>query len=129
MVLILPIFVELKTMKVQGINTILQKLLLIVLFAAALNLSCHVAMPQQFVESDQSGSIIDEQSYQLLPFGEKEANQTSHTVVSVQTLPFSFNSQWSPLQIQKATLELFSYRNTQVFKEYPFVVLVRNLRI
>lgn len=129
MVLILLIFALLKTISVQRISTILQKLVLLVLFAAALNLSCHVAMPQQFQGTDHSGSILDEQSIQLLPFGEKEANQTSHTVVSVQTLPFSFVSQWSPLHLQKITLELFNRRGIQVFKEYPFIVLVKNLRI
>lgn len=116
-------------MRVQGINKILQKITLIVLFAAALNLSFHVAMPQNFEEIHESDSFLNAQIFQFLPFGEKETNQTSQNVISVQSLPFSFSNQWSPLQLQKYTIELFNRKGVQVFKEYPFIVLMKNLRI
>lgn len=106
------------------------KSLLTVLFAAALNLSFHINMPEPFIGAHKSRTEIQEQSFSLIPFREKETSQPSQPVCKVQTLPFSsITSQWTPLQKSRVTLELFYRHGMNIFKEYPFIVLVQTLRI
>jgi len=109
---------------------LIHKSLLAILFAAALNLSFHVSLPEPYIGTLRSGTEIQEQSYFFIPFGEKEASQPTQPICKVQTLSFtSFTTQWTPLQKSRVTLELFYRLGLNVFKEYPFIVLVRTLRI
>lgn len=111
------------------LKRMIQKLMLMALFAAALNLSLQVTFPDQDSDYISSGSYIDEKAMIVLPFGEREVNQTAQILISLQSLPFSFITKWAPLKLNKITLELFYRSGNPSFKEYPFNVLVRNLRI
>lgn len=104
--------------------------LLSILFAAALNLSFHVSMPDQYIAFMSTGTEIQEQSYSFVPFGERESSSPIQPVCKLPTFTHStYTEQWTPLQPGKITLELFYRQNFTVFKEYPFVVQVRKLRI
>jgi len=127
--MIYVIFVLPKIIMVQGIKKILQKITLVVLFAAALNLSFHVSMPEDYEHSYDTGSVLSEQVFLIIPFSEKENNQALQQVFSLSSPLFSFNSQWTSLQKTKLTLELLFRQGRQLYREYPFVVSVRNLRI
>lgn len=111
------------------LKKILQKVLLTVLFTSALNLSLQLVTPVRYDYITQSGSTLNEQTFLLVPFREKETTQNLEVLTSLQSLPFTFISQWSPLYKNKITLELFYKAGFCHFKEYPFIVLVRNLRI
>ena len=112
------------------LNKIIQRIILLTLFAAALNLSFHANVPTKIQEILSSHAYIDEQEFIFIPFGEKETTNTSQPVSLIQTLSFpSFNNHLNLLQKSKFTMELFYRLNLNAFKEYPFIVFVRKLRI
>ncbi|MGE5382349.1 MAG: hypothetical protein ACM3PX_02845 [Omnitrophica WOR_2 bacterium] len=116
----------------QKLFKILQSAILTVLLVAALNLSFNSVMPDIKAKySVTKGSFLDERNFYLLPFGEKEVTSPyQQPVFNIQTLTCgTYCSIWLPLLKNKVSTELFSFNGLKVFKEHPFFVLVRKLRI
>lgn len=108
----------------------LKSVLLLILFGASLNLSVHAAMP------DLDKGILDKQTslseldFFLLPFREGESNQTLQpTIIDKSPLSYSIFTVNKLYNLSKTETELQFRLNSVIFREYPFIVVVRNLRI
>jgi len=109
---------------------ILQKLSLILLFAATLNLSLQVSLPTHAYTHMSTESSFDQQEICLLPFREKESAPTTQSLCNLQTIVFTaLLNPWLPLTKPLIRQELFFKQNIHSFKEFPFIVLVHKLRI
>lgn len=114
------------------IKEIANKALLVILLVSAFNLSFHVSEPKLLEKYCSSTSFIDEQEFTLLPFKQQETTASSLQVVSTGFLylpEWQVIDKWVPLVKTVARHELFYKLNLNGFKEYPFIVLVRKLRI
>lgn len=109
---------------------IIQKITLILLFSAALNLSLQASLPQSSQELiTQTGSYLNEQTVFLLPFREKELNNASQLVYSHQALSITLNTQWTPLTKNQIIFDMIFRSGKQVHKEFPILQFIKNLRI
>lgn len=108
----------------------MKSLILLVLFTASLNLSVQAAMPdikQGVLESQSSLSELD---FFLLPFGERESSHSIQPSVNIQTFQFSSALNTIALLNQCQTeIELFYRQNSTTYRDHPFILVVRKLRI
>lgn len=108
----------------------LQKSLLILLFAATLNLSLQINLPDHAYTQSSTESVFDQQEIFFLPFREKESAPTAQPICNLQTIVFTaLINPWLPLTKPLIRQELFFKQNIHSFKEFPFIVLVHKLRI
>jgi hypothetical protein len=110
------------------IKELANKIILVIVFAAALNLSFHASLPDKQEENFTSEYAFNEHSFVFLPFRQSEFSQTVQGSFTVQTLPYiAFNDSWKSLSHERVLPDFSPYR--QGYKEHPFIIVVRNLRI
>ncbi len=98
------------------------------LFAAALNLSFHASLPDKLEEITISDYSFNEHTFVFLPFRQNDASQIVQGSFTAQTLPYiNLNESWESLTAVRSLPEFSPYR--QGFKEHPFIIVFRNLRI
>lgn len=114
------------------IREVLNKVVFCILLTAAFNLSFHVTEHKPLDKLGNSSAYIDEQEFTFLPFRQQEATAPSMQIVTTGfiSLPeWQVVDHWAPVIKSFERLELFYRQNVHCFKEYPFIVLVRKLRI
>ncbi len=111
-------------------STFLKRIILLIIIASSLNLSVQATRPDIKQESKHSQSSFSEPDFFLLPFGERESNHNIQPPVSGAALQFSsvLNSVALLNQCQTG-MELYHRQYSKTFRDYPFIVIVRKLRI
>lgn len=105
-------------------------LLLMLLLAAALNLSWHAMVPVLPTQQILSNTIISEQSVDFVPFNARENTIPSQFTYCLPVFSLASNlSNWMPLNSQKQSLKLLDRHTLSYPHEYPFIILIRKLRI
>lgn len=114
------------------IREVLNKVVFCFLLTAAFNLSFHVSENKPLDKLGNSSAYIDEQEFTFLPFRQQEATAPNIQIVTTGfiSLPeWQVVDHWISVDKPFERLELFYRQNANSFKEYPFIVLVRKLRI
>ncbi len=107
-----------------------KRIVLLILLASSLNLSVQATMPDINQESQYIQSSFSEPDFFLLPFGERESGHTFQSLINIPTLQFtSVSNGTSLLNPCKTEMELYHRQYSQTHKDYPFIVIVRKLRI
>ncbi len=112
------------------LKELLFKATVIALLAAALNLAFQSGTPTKEDYNLDSSSYLTEQNIVFFPFNEKTTSSVSWKVCALQLFSFpEFKKQSSTLTGNTLVIELFQRQGFHFFKEYPFIVFVRKLRI
>ncbi|HLN53273.1 MAG TPA: hypothetical protein VK212_06150 [Lentimicrobium sp.] len=108
----------------------LKSAILLILFTASLNLSVQAAMPDIKTGIADNQSTLNELDFFLLPFKENESSQSFQPSVNLQVIQFSSAPNSIVLMNHyKIEMELFYRQFSSIFKEHPFIIIVRKLRI
>jgi hypothetical protein len=112
------------------LKELLFKATIIALLAAALNLTFHTAAPELTNDIIDSSSYLTEQNVVFFPFTEKSTSSVAFKTLSFQVFSFTvFRKQSLSVPGSKMATELLQHHGFHFFKEYPFIVFVRKLRI
>lgn len=114
----------------RHLQELLFKATVIALLAAALNLTFHSGSSTTENYILDSSSYLTEQNIVFFPFNEKTTSSVSWKVCAFQLISFpEFKKQCLTLAGNTLVIELFQRQGFHFFKEYPFIVFVRKLRI
>ncbi len=106
------------------------KIFLMVLFSAALNLSLHAVEPTIPEYEQLTSTVLSEQTVQFIPFNTRESVSPPQYVYSFPVINLTpCDNTWAPYNSHKKSMELFYRFNLAFDQEYPFIVLIRKLRI
>ncbi len=112
------------------LKQLLFKATILALLVAALNLTFHTGTPASETYILESSSYLTEQNIVFFPFNEKTTSSASWQLYAYQALSFAvFKKQCFALTGNTIVIELFQRQGLHFFKEYPFIVFVRKLRI
>lgn len=106
----------------------IKRICLIILLAATFNLSLHTNYND--TELDEIGVYFDQPNLSLLPFTNHENSKPVTFSDNVHLITFSkITDSWSTISNALIHLKIFIKHNSHQFKEYPFIILIRVLRI